>query len=364
MPVPPRQSGLHRSIAHVSALLDRLGRQNEALDERYNQAAALVAASQRRADAAERTARTAAAAATRARNRLAMAAAQRYEAGSVDTTGLLLTSATPEDYLNNLSSLDLVSGQFATLRSSAATAAQRAHTLAAQATARLASARSKEQALRHQRSRLAARTAHYKHVLAGLSEQQRQAYARARSVALARARAIAAAQAAQARARTQSPPRSTTAPAPPAPGASVAASSAAVQRVVDFAEAQVARATPTPPAGPTPTTVQVLTMASWQQAGVSLPHQASAQYNVGTHVSYDQLQPGDLIFLTSRSATSRSTWAPTSRCPRPIRRWASSTSTRRRTWPTTSGPPARNGRTQRPPRSVRSRWAMPISPYG
>ena len=38
-------------------------------------------------------------------------------------------------------------------------------------------------------------------------------------------------------------------------------------------------------------------MASWQQAGVSLPHQASAQYNVGTHVSYDQLQPGDLIFL-------------------------------------------------------------------
>ena len=38
-------------------------------------------------------------------------------------------------------------------------------------------------------------------------------------------------------------------------------------------------------------------MMSWRQAGVSLPHQASAQYNVGQHVSYSQLQPGDLIFL-------------------------------------------------------------------
>ena len=252
----PGSARLHRSIAHVSALLDRLGRQNEALDERYNQAAALVAASQRRADAAERTARTAAAAATRARNRLAMAAAQRYEAGSVDTTGLLLTSATPEDYLNNLSSLDLVSGQFATLRSSAATAAQRAHTLAAQATARLASARSKERALRHQRNQLAARTAHYKHVLAGLSEQQRQAYARARSVALAQARAIAAAQAAKAPARTQPQPQSTTAPAPPTPVPALRPAVRPCNASSTSPRRRSARATPTPPAGPTPTTVQ------------------------------------------------------------------------------------------------------------
>ena len=38
-------------------------------------------------------------------------------------------------------------------------------------------------------------------------------------------------------------------------------------------------------------------MMAWSQAGVQLPHMASAQYNVGRHVSYDQLQPGDLIFL-------------------------------------------------------------------
>ncbi len=289
----PGSAHLHRSIAQVSALLDRLGRQNEALDERYNQAAALVAAEKRRADAAARTARAAAAAATRARNRLAMAAAQRYEAGAVDSTGLLLTSSTPEDYLNNLSSLDLVSGQFATLRSSAVDAARRAHALAGQAAARLASARTKEQQLRQQRGRLADRTKHYQQVLAGLNEQQRQAYARARSVALAKARAIAAAQAARAQAQPRVQTNVSAPPAVPAAGAS----SSAVQRVVDFAEAQVGKSYSYASSGPDAYDCSGLTMMSWRQAGVSLPHQASAQYNVGQHVSYSQLQPGDLIFL-------------------------------------------------------------------
>jgi len=30
---------------------------------------------------------------------------------------------------------------------------------------------------------------------------------------------------------------------------------------------------------------------------VSLPHSAADQYNYGHHVSYDQLQPGDLMFF-------------------------------------------------------------------
>jgi cell wall-associated NlpC family hydrolase len=30
--------------------------------------------------------------------------------------------------------------------------------------------------------------------------------------------------------------------------------------------------------------------------GVSLPHFAAYQYNYGTHVSRDQLKPGDLVF--------------------------------------------------------------------
>ena len=42
-----------------------------------------------------------------------------------------------------------------------------------------------------------------------------------------------------------------------------------------------------------------LTMWSWEQAGVSLPHSSAAQYAVVTHISRDQLEPGDLLFFYS-----------------------------------------------------------------
>ena len=36
----------------------------------------------------------------------------------------------------------------------------------------------------------------------------------------------------------------------------------------------------------------------YAQVGVSLPHHAASQYNMGTPVSYDQLAPGDLVFFS------------------------------------------------------------------
>ena len=35
---------------------------------------------------------------------------------------------------------------------------------------------------------------------------------------------------------------------------------------------------------------------AYRQVGISLPHQASQQYNMGTHISRDALQPGDAVF--------------------------------------------------------------------
>ena len=42
-----------------------------------------------------------------------------------------------------------------------------------------------------------------------------------------------------------------------------------------------------------------LTMYVFAQVGVSLPHFAAAQYRLGTPVSRDQLQPGDLVFFNN-----------------------------------------------------------------
>ena len=38
-------------------------------------------------------------------------------------------------------------------------------------------------------------------------------------------------------------------------------------------------------------------MYVYAQVGVSLPHHAASQYGMGTPVSRDQLQPGDLVFF-------------------------------------------------------------------
>ena len=75
--------------------------------------------------------------------------------------------------------------------------------------------------------------------------------------------------------------------------------SAKAQIAVNFAIAQVGKSYVFAAAGPDAFDCSGLTMAAWAQAGVSLPHLASAQYNYGQSVSYDQLQPGDLIFLYS-----------------------------------------------------------------
>jgi peptidoglycan DL-endopeptidase CwlO len=42
-----------------------------------------------------------------------------------------------------------------------------------------------------------------------------------------------------------------------------------------------------------------LTMWAWGRAGVGLPHSAQGQYNMSTHISEAQLQPGDLVFYGS-----------------------------------------------------------------
>lgn len=49
-------------------------------------------------------------------------------------------------------------------------------------------------------------------------------------------------------------------------------------------------------AGPSTFDCSGLTMMAWEQAGVSLPHNAAAQYDSIAHISLSQAQPGDLLF--------------------------------------------------------------------
>ena len=78
----------------------------------------------------------------------------------------------------------------------------------------------------------------------------------------------------------------------PAPNAQAATA-------VAFAKAQVGKPYVWGAAGPGSYDCSGLTMASWNAAGVSLPHSAAQQYGYGTHIPESALQPGDLVFMYS-----------------------------------------------------------------
>jgi peptidoglycan DL-endopeptidase CwlO len=292
-PVDPKLS--HR-IGAVNAELDRLARQNDQMDEQYNLATAALTTAKRAASRAQQAADEAAARYRAAHARFLQAVLQQYVNGPTPSIGNLMTSTAPQQYLDDLTLADYMSSQFAaTVRAEQATqtdAVQAKH----RAAVTLAAARDKEAALAKRRTALQQQSQRFQHLLDTLTAQQQRERAHARAVAAAKARAELAAQ--QQRAAQQQAAQ-TTAPAPSAPRPVPGPVSGSVQQVIAFAEAQVGKAYSYGAAGPNAYDCSGLTMAAWAQAGVQLPHSAAEQYNYGTHVSYSQLQPGDLIFLYS-----------------------------------------------------------------
>ncbi|MFW5417276.1 C40 family peptidase [Nocardiopsis sp. CNT-189] len=68
---------------------------------------------------------------------------------------------------------------------------------------------------------------------------------------------------------------------------------------IDFAYAQIGDSYSLGANGPDVWDCSSLVQAAWREAGVSLPRTTYDQINAGTSVSYDNLQPGDLVFFYS-----------------------------------------------------------------
>ncbi|RNL86368.1 C40 family peptidase [Halostreptopolyspora alba] len=66
---------------------------------------------------------------------------------------------------------------------------------------------------------------------------------------------------------------------------------------LDFAYAQIGKPYVWGGTGPDGYDCSGLTQAAWKQAGVNLPRVSEDQFNAGSRVSWDQLQPGDLMFF-------------------------------------------------------------------
>jgi cell wall-associated NlpC family hydrolase len=261
-----------QTATSIQKRLGHLALDNSQLVEQYNQAQVAV---QRREKAAER-ARTDAAAASAAYRTAHLEFAQlvqaQYESSDdFGAAGALLDSSSGTNYLDRLGTLDMISthnaqvvGAVATARDTAAHALDRANEL-------LAAARDQRAALAKKKQRVTDRIRKYQILLATLNSAQQYAYERATNPALSVTK-IANLKLA-------------------------AAPSAAAEKAVEFALAQVGKPYVWGAAGPYSFDCSGLTMASWAHAGVSLPHSAADQYNYGTHVPLSELVPGDLIFF-------------------------------------------------------------------
>ena len=258
------------TIEDVKARLDKLAHQNEILAEKYNKAAGEVKAEQKAADTAQRTALAAAANFDKARARLSQTITAEYESSSFSHAGALLTSSDGQSYLDTLDTLTLISSHRAEIVAQIKAIRAKAKAAQAQASKLLAAAQAQAAALDKQRKQIQADTNKFKDLLATLTAQQQATYTSSGTVPQAVGN-IGVGKAPNARA----------------------------QAAVNYAVAQVGKAYVFAAAGPSAFDCSGLTMMAWEQGGVSLPHEASSQYDYGRHVSYNELLPGDLIFLYS-----------------------------------------------------------------
>jgi peptidoglycan DL-endopeptidase CwlO len=300
---PGAQAAPKPTVASVTAQLHKLDRQNERLSEQYNKAGIDVAAKQKKADQA-------AGAATKARNAYLASARQvrldiidQYKGGGLETTAALLTSHSSQNYLDQLSTLSLMSSRRVTITALLHTQKLAASKTAATARSLVADATKNRKALGVARVNLKAQVAKYTKLLNQLNAAQRAKLlliqqTKIKSVAQApvtksqRNAQVKFAKATAHAPSSKSQGRSATASPAPAPSSRAGVA-------VSFALAQIGKPYVFAAAGPGAYDCSGLTMAAWGKAGVQLPHLARAQFGMGHAVSKSQLQPGDLVFFYS-----------------------------------------------------------------
>lgn len=259
------------SIDSVQKQLGELALQNSQLVEQFDHARVMVTKREQQAASAQQAQRRIEITYRGANAEFARNVQAQYEAGSMGAAGALLDSNSGPNYLDRLTTMDLLSshdadvvGQVSVARKAATDQANKTATLLAQAKQERTDVAAKKVAVDKQITK-------YQRLLSTLNAAQQAAYLRASNPAVAATNLKNL------------------------PGAG----SKAAQRAVRFAIAQVGLPYVYGAAGPSSFDCSGLTMAAWRAGGVSLPHSAADQFNYGHHVNIDAMQPGDLVFMYS-----------------------------------------------------------------
>ena len=261
------------TFGSVSAELALLSRKNEQLTEQFNLATIEVQAKQHAAKQAEASASSAEHEYDLARAEMTATITAQYRGTGLGSTSALLTSRSSASYLEQLSTLQLLSNHRVSITTALKLTKASSDKSRANAEALLSQASSKLASVKTQRAALVVQVAKQKALLNTLTLQQQQAFWTQGTPTLTKAEIAAIA-------------------AMPAP-------SAQAHIAIKFALAQLGKPYVFAAAGPSAFDCSGLTMAAWGAAGIALPHFAATQYTFGTHVTVNQLKPGDLVFFYS-----------------------------------------------------------------
>ena len=262
--------------AGAAARLRQVQRDAEALTEQWHAARDDVTA--RRAElaalrAAVEPARAAADAARgdeeRYRTQVDSVALSTFESGRLDTLNALLASGSPQDYLDQMSALEMISSDQAASLDALTTVVER--TRRAQDDADAAAGR----------ARTAADDA---------ARAERDVAARKKDADRLVDEAEALLRRLTPRERVERIGPKVEAPAPPS-------GSGAGARALRVAAGQLGKSYQWGATGPKTFDCSGLTSFAFRQAGITLPRSSSQQARVGRAVAFDDLQPGDLVFF-------------------------------------------------------------------
>jgi len=263
----------HLTLSQVKAQIATLDAKAEKISEAYDSAHTQLTALQHKEQISSRALARDEARLAKVSAKLAKSAAAAYRTGGLSATMSLVSSGSPQTFLDQTSTLEEVA-RFQRDQIAAANAAQRAMSQAKLIhAAQVAQQHKTLAAISSQRTQINNLLSQRKAVLDRLTAAARAAYVHQQSQVIAHA--------VQQRATYNGP--------------ATGQASAAVR----FAYAQLGKPYVYGAAGPSSYDCSGLTMRAWGAAGVSLPHNAAAQQASIPAVSLSNLEPGDLVFFGS-----------------------------------------------------------------
>jgi cell wall-associated NlpC family hydrolase len=265
----------HLTLGQVQSRISALNTRAERITESFDSANTQLTALQRQERVSSRMLAADNATLTKVKQRVAAGASAAYRTGGLDPTLSLVSSGTPQTFLDQTSSLEEVA-RYDAEQVSAADAAQR----------QVAAAEVVHNAQVAQQRKTVTSIASSKNQIEGLLSQQTQLLDQLKSSQRAQLTATQAS-------TTQHDVSLRTSYHPPAYNG---AASGRASTAIRFAYAQLGKPYQWGGAGPNSYDCSGLTMRSWGAAGVGLPHSAAGQQGELPSVSLSSLEPGDLVF--------------------------------------------------------------------